>query len=136
MIQFAEGTIGANAYRMLYGGSLFSDLSKHPNRAVTKWGITSTAAGAYGFLYRVWMELNLQLKLPDFNPASQDKAAIEMIKRKNALVDVLAGRIEMAIYKCRKIWASFPGAGYGQSEKSLSSLLGFYAKAGGQLVRS
>ena len=136
MIQFAEGTIGPNAYRMLYGGGLFSDLSRHPNIAVTKWGITSTAAGAYGFLYRVWVEISEQLKLPDFSPASQDKAAIEMIKRKDALNDVLAGRIELTIYKCRKIWASFPGAGYGQNERALTELLPFYLKAGGTLVRS
>lgn len=136
MIQFSEGTIGVNAYRMLYGGGLFSDLSRHPNIAVTKWGITSTAAGAYGFLYRVWLEISGQLKLPDFSPSSQDKAAIEMIRRKKALNDALGGRIELAIYKCRKIWASFPGAGYGQNERTLTELLTFYVKTGGTLVRS
>ena len=33
-----------------------------------------------------------------------------------ALHDVLAGRIETAISKCRNIWASLPGAGYGHRE--------------------
>ena len=131
MIQYAEGTIGPNAYRTLYGGSLFDDYSRHPNRSITKWGITSTGAGAYGFLYRIWVELQTALKLPDFSPASQDKAAIELIRRKGALPDVLAGNLAEAIYKCRKIWASFPGAGYGQSEKSLAVLTTFYGKAGG-----
>lgn len=131
MIQFAEGTIGPNAYRTLYGGSLFSDYSTHPNIAITKWGITSTGCGAYGFLYRTWIELQAALQLPDFSPASQNRAVIELIRRKGALPDVLEGRIEQAIYKCRKIWASFPGAGYGQSEKSLQTLLQFYAQAGG-----
>lgn len=131
MIQYAEGTIGPNAYRTLYGGSLFTDYSQHPNKAITKWGITSTGAGAYGFLYGTWMELQAALKLPDFGPSSQDKGAIELIRRRGALDDVLAGRLEQAIYKCRKVWASFPGAGYGQNERSIESLVSMYQKAGG-----
>lgn len=134
MIQYAEGTIGSNAYRMLYGGSLFNDYSRHPNIAIAKWGVTSTAAGAYQFLYSTWTILQRELRLPDFGSVSQDKAAIELIRKKEALTDVLAGNIVQAIYKCRKVWASFPGAGYGQSEKSFQSLLQFYTKAGGQLL--
>ena len=134
MIQFSEGTIGPNAYRTLYGGGLFDDLTQHPNIAITKWGITSTAAGAYGFLYRVWQELQTALRLPDFSPFSQDRAAIELIRRKNAIADVLKGNIAEAIYKCRKIWASFPGAGYGQGERSQTSLLEFFKKSGGKTL--
>ncbi len=133
MIQYAEGTLGKNAYRTMYGGTLFSDYSRHPNQAIKKWGITSTGAGAYGFLYRVWVELASALNLPNFSPASQDAAAIELIRRKRALSDVEHGYITQAIYKCRKIWASFPGAGYGQSEKPLQKLLQFYTSAGGEL---
>jgi len=134
MIQYAEGTIGVNAYRMMYGGSLLNDYSMHPNIAITKWSITSTAAGAYQFLYSTWMELQTTLGLHDFSPSSQDRAAIELIKNKGALADVLNGKIVSAIYKCRKIWASFPGAGYGQSEKRIETLLQFYIKTGGRLT--
>jgi muramidase (phage lysozyme) len=133
MIQYAEGTIGPNAYRTMYGGSLFNDYSRHPNIAVTKYGITSTAAGAYQFLYRTWRGLQSDLKLSDFGPASQNKGAIELIRRRGALEDVLAGRFAKAIYKCRKEWASMPGAGYGQGEKSLQTLASVYKKAGGKL---
>jgi len=134
MIQYAEGTIGLNAYRTLYGSGLFNDYSRHPNIAVTKWGITSTAAGAYQLLISTWIEIQAALQLTDFSPVSQDKAAIELIKKKDALTDVLDGKIVSAIYKCRKIWASFPGAGYGQGEKQIESLLQFYTKAGGELI--
>ena len=48
MIQYAEGTYGANAYRMLYGGQLFGSYAAHPNTAITRSGITSTAAGSIG----------------------------------------------------------------------------------------
>jgi lysozyme len=131
MIQYSEGTYGKDGYRMLYGGSYFNDLSKHPNTPITKWGITSTAAGAYQILNRTWNEIQAKLKLPDFSPLSQDKAAIELIRRRKALEDVMAGRFAQAIEKCKKEWASLPGAGYGQNEKNAKSLIAVYKMAGG-----
>ncbi|NLR58829.1 glycoside hydrolase family 104 protein [Chitinophaga polysaccharea] len=133
-IQYAEGTYGANAYRTLYGGGLFYSYATHPATAIRRNGITSTAAGAYQFLYSTWTALQQALQLPDFSPASQDRAAVELIRRKGALEDVLAGRITGAIYKCRKVWASFPGAGYGQGERPLSSLLNAYQRFGGTIT--
>jgi muramidase (phage lysozyme) len=132
-IQYAEGTFGKDGYRKLYGGEFFSDLSRHPNIAKTKWGITSTAAGAYQILNKTWQDIQKRLKLPDFGPLSQDKAAIELIKRRKALEDVLAGRFAQALEKCRREWASLPGAGYNQNEKSKSSLLAVYKIAGGTI---
>lgn len=134
MIQYAEGTNGPNAYRTLFGGGLFSDFRQHPNRPISRWGLTSTAAGAYQFLYRTWMELQQRLTLPDFSPQSQDKAAIELIRQKGALPDVQAGRIAVAIQKCRKIWASFPGAGYGQGERSMQAMMQAYRQFGGLIT--
>jgi muramidase (phage lysozyme) len=131
MIQYSEGTFGKDGYRKLYGGGYFNDFSKHPNTPLTKWGITSTAAGAYQILNKTWVEIQAKLKLPDFSPLSQDKAAIELIRRRKALEDVMAGRFAQAIEKCKKEWASLPGAGYGQSEKNAKSLLAVYKMAGG-----
>jgi len=134
MIQYSEGTAGKDPYRKLYGGNSFNDLSKHPNILVTKWGITSTAAGAYQILFRTWQDIEQRLKLPDFSPANQDLAAIELIKRRGALNDVVAGRFAQAIEKCRKEWASLPGAGYGQSEKNSTALQAVYKMAGGKVA--
>jgi muramidase (phage lysozyme) len=134
MIQYAEGTYGANAYRTLYGGQLFNSYGKHPNIAITKGGITSTAAGAYQILNRTWNSVQQDLGLTDFSPASQDRAAVELIRRRGALEDVLMGKFDVAIYKCRKEWASLPGAGYGQSERSLISLTQVYQYAGGLMA--
>lgn len=131
MIQYAEGTYGNDGYRKLFGGGYFNDYSKHPNTKVTKWGITSTAAGAYQILSKTWVELQAKLKLPDFSPVSQDKAAIELIRRRKALEDVYAGRFAQAIEKCRKEWASLPGAGYGQNEKNVANLLAVIKASGG-----
>lgn len=134
MIQYAEGTYGQNAYRTLYGGQLFDNYNRHPNIAITKGGITSTAAGAYQFLYRTWTGVQEALQLPDFSPASQNRGAIELIRRRGALQYVLAGRFAEAVEKCKKEWASLPGAGYGQGERSLALLSDVYKSAGGQVI--
>ncbi len=134
MIQYAEGTYGQDAYRMHYGGQLFNSYARHPNIAIAKSGITSTAAGAYQILYRTWTGVQQALQLPDFSPASQNRAAIELIRRRGALQAVLAGRFEDAVEKCKKEWASLPGAGYGQRERSLALLSDVYRSAGGQVV--
>lgn len=134
MIQYSEGTLGKDAYRKLYGGGTVDDLSSHPNRPVSKWGITSTAAGAYQILNKTWKGLSQELRLKDFSPQSQDRAAIELIARRKALDDVMAGRFSQAIIKCRKEWASLPGAGYNQSEKSPEALAKVYKIAGGSIA--
>lgn len=131
MIQYSEGTFGKDGYNKLYGGSLFQDFSRHPNQKQTKWGLTSTAAGAYQILSKTWAELQTKLQLPDFSPTSQDKAAVELIRRRKALDDVYAGRFTEAIAKCRKEWASLPGAGYGQNEKNITNLLAVIKASGG-----
>ncbi len=134
MIQYAEGTLGSNAYRTLFGGQLFSSYAKHPDIAITRGGITSTAAGAYQILFSTWKAIKHAIGLEDFSPASQDRAAIELIRRRGAVADILAGRFETAVEKCRKEWASLPGAGYGQREQSMAALKKVYQQAGGQLV--
>lgn len=134
MIRKSEGTAGPNGYRTFYGGSLFSDLSAHPNVKHTAAGITSTAAGAYQFLFSTWEECRRALSLPDFGPESQDRAAVFLVKRRGALGDVDAGRFADAVAKCSKEWASLPGAGYGQHENTLASLQAAYLAAGGALA--
>ena len=134
MIQYAEGTFGHDAYRTLFGGQLFSGFADHPAIAITKAGITSTAAGAYQILYRTWDGLRQSIRLDDFSPANQDKAAIELIRRRGALEDVLAGRFTTAVEKCRKEWASLPGAGYGQPERNMDTLTAMYESAGGKTI--
>jgi len=135
MIRTAEGTAGADGYRTMFGGGLFDSFADHPRRVVTAMSggrpISSSAAGAYQFLRRTWDKLAARLGLPDFSPASQDAAAIELIREAGALGDVDAGRFALAVRKVRKIWASMPGAGYGQPEVALERLQAAYQAAGG-----
>lgn len=133
MIRQCEGTSGPNGYRTMFGGKLAPDLSKHPNVCVPYKNTCSTAAGAYQFLYRTWQTLSLRLGLKDFSAASQDLAALELIREKGALNNIINGNIEIAIKKVAKIWASLPGAGYGQPEKSITQCLSYYKAAGGNI---
>ena len=134
MIRKCEGTAGVNGYRTMFGGKTFSDTTKHPNVCVPFRDTCSTAAGAYQFLYRTWYPISLELQLKDFGEESQDLAAIYLIHSKNALIDVEQGRVKEAIFKIRKLWASLPGAGYNQPEKTLTACIGFYTAAGGKLA--
>jgi muramidase (phage lysozyme) len=131
MIRYAEGTAGPNGYRTLFGGALFDSYADHPRIYVPFRNTSSSAAGAFQILYRTWAELKAKLGLQDFSPASQNAAALELIRQRGALNDVYAGRIQQAIAKVAKVWASLPGAGYNQPERKLSALLSAYADAGG-----
>lgn len=138
MIYAAEGTAGPNGYRTLFGGGLFDNFADHPRIKVTRplGGrlITSTAAGAPQILERTWDDVQRVLRLPDFSPASQDAAAVYLIRRRGALADVRAGRFDQAVAKCAKEWASLPGSPYGQPVKTLNQVRAAYAAAGGQFA--
>lgn len=122
-------------YNVLVGGKLFNSYADHPRIKVffKKWNLYSTAAGRYQILARYYDAYKKLLKLPDFSPDSQDKIALCMISEQGASQDVKAGRLELAIKKCRNIWASLPGAGYGQSEQRYASLENAFLEAGGGL---
>jgi muramidase (phage lysozyme) len=109
----------------------FDSYNDHPQQFVKlpKLGITSSAAGRYQFLARTWDALAADLKLTSFAPWNQDRGAIELIRERNALGDIQTGRIEHAIERCSPIWASLPGAGYGQHENKMAGLLGAYHEA-------
>lgn len=153
MIDFAEGTSrgGRDPYRTCFGyRHTIASFADHP--AVTgEWrgeklpdsmcraanlpsGCVSTAAGRYQLIKGTWLRAKRALELPDFGPASQDAAAVWLIDLRGALPDVRAGRVEQAIAKCRREWASLPGAGWQQAERRLEDLLVAYGNAGGALA--
>jgi len=135
VIRAGEGTADEDGYRRQFGGELFTDFSRHPNRAITKTlgdkQLTSTAAGAYQFLGRTWSECQAALNLPDFSPASQDLAAVFLIARRKGLEHTIAGRLEQAIAACANEWASLPGSPYGQPTKTLAQCHAVYKQHGG-----
>ena len=64
------------------------------------------------------------------SPKSQDAVALQ-IKERGALPMIDRGDIRQAIDRCSNIWASLPGAGYGQSEHKADSLIAKFKEAGG-----
>jgi len=133
MIAYAEGTAGRgeDGYNILFGYGTFNSYADHPRVYVPYGTTSSSAAGRYQILARTWDGLRGKLGLTDFSPASQDAAAVELIRERGALADVQAGRTAAAIRKVAKVWASLPGAGYDQPERNLTALLQAYARAGG-----
>lgn len=128
LIRYAEHHIDSDdVYWVLYGGQQrFTDASKHPDKAVTAWGHTSTAAGAYQILYATWKEARERGIVTDFSKASQDKLALEKLRSRHALAYVQQGDIDHAIPLLRKEWTSLPGGS--QSKMTMADARAVFAK--------
>lgn len=134
MLRHSEGTDQyADPYLTIFGGAQSPyGYADHPgNLGYTAWvyftanGVRtySTASGAYQFRLATWNGLKNSMGLPDFSPASQDAAAIQLISNAGALDAVDAGDIATACQRLNRIWASLPGSPYGQAGgQSLASL--------------
>lgn len=121
----SEGTYGKgdNGYNVLVGGSLFEGYEDHPRRLVKiNDRLFSTAAGRYQLLSKYYDYYKKLLGLSDFSPDSQDAIAIRQIKEMGGLALVDAGDFPGAVGRVKNIWASLPGAGYGQHENSMEKL--------------
>lgn len=142
MLAWSEGTDNGRqptrdrGYDVMVGGSLFRGYADHPRVLVDlpKLGIQSTAAGRYQLLRRYFDSYRKTLNLRDFSPLSQDLIALQQIRERGALPLIQAGKIAEAVAKVRNIWASLPGAGYGQHEQKLDRLLDVYRQAGGSIA--
>lgn len=148
-VSHAEGTDQAdNPYAVVYGFThTITDFSDHPaetgewtgeiltdqqcRNAGVPPGCRSTAAGRYQINLPTWKTCKRALNLPDFSPASQDRAAAYLIYQDGALDMINGGQFADAIAKCRETWASLPGNSAGQPQKTLASLTSFYGDAGG-----
>lgn len=107
---------------------------KRPSKVINSRGLTSNAAGRYQFMLVHWEHYRKQLELPDFGPNSQDLWALQLIRERGALPLIDIGNFELAVHRCKNIWASLPGAGYDQPEHPIGKLQAAYLKAGGMLA--
>lgn len=149
MLRRAEGTAGQpDPYRVTYGyRHIIQSLADHPS-VTGEWsglvlsdamcanagfgpGCKSTAAGAYQIIRPTWIRLRNRLGLPDFSPASQDAAAVELLRQRGALAAVEAGDLERAVHIARHEWASLPGNAAKQGQRPIATLAGWFTQAGG-----
>ena len=150
MLAHSEGTSTSPAtknsgYDVIVTGAdgvpeTFTDYSDHPfakgrkSKVINSHGLTSNASGRYQFMLHDWAFYRKLLNLPDFGPESQDKWALQLISERRALDDIDNGRFDAAIAKVHNIWASLPGADYGQHENKIADLRRAYTGAGGSLA--
>jgi len=101
----------------------FRDYARHPNVIVELSDtLASTAAGAYQFLFGTWSGLAAEHGYADMGKINQDRGAIELMRGRGALPYIARGDIAQALAACAPIWASLPGAGYGQRENHMTDL--------------
>ena len=134
MLAWSEGTDNGrqktrnHGYDVIVGGKLLL-ITPMPRKLVTlNPKLKSTGAGRYQLLSRWWDAYRKQLGLKDFSK-SQDAVALQRIEH-GALPMIDRGDIRQAIDRCSNIWASLPGAGYGQFEHKADSLIAKFKEAG------
>ena len=127
-----------DGYNVIVGSTpakpdLFTSYADHPRKLVHLGAhLQSTAAGKFQILEHIFDFYKAKLHLTDFRPESQERIAQRMIsERIGAMAAISAGRVEDAIVAVRTLWASLPGAGYGQREVALDELEQAYLDAGG-----
>jgi len=150
-IAAAEGTdpnrYGIEPYRVCYGyRHTIRDLAEHP--AVSgEWagepldalgpryaGLRSTAAGKFQIIRPTWLRVKRALGLPDFGPASQDAAAVYLIRQRGALDAIERGDFAGALALCAAEWASLPGSTAGQPTRKLDQLAQVFTANGGAIA--
>ena len=137
MLAWSEGTDNGRqktrngGYDVIVGGSYLPDYPTAPRKLVTlNPKLKSTGAGRYQLLSRWWGCLDASSLAWKTPPKSQDAVALQQIKERGALPMIDRGDIRQAIDRCSNIWASLPGAGYGQFEHKADSLIAKFKEAG------
>ena len=103
-----------HGYDVIVGGELFTDYSDHLSQTChAKPKLKSTGADATSFFPVGGMPIASSLAWKTF-PKSQDAVALQQIKERMLTWAIDRGDIRQAIDRCSNIWASPPGAGYGQ----------------------
>ena len=137
MLAWSEGTDNGrqktrnHGYDVIVSGELFADYSDHPRKLVTlNQNSNQQAPDATSFFPVGGMPTASSLA-ERLLSKSQDAATWQQIKERGALPMIDRGDIRQAIDRCSNIWASLPGAGYGQFEHKADSLIAKFKEAGG-----
>ena len=137
MLAWSEGTDNGRQktrnhdYDVIVGGELFTG-ARSPSRRLyhAKPKTQINRRRTLQLLSRWWDAYRKQLGLKGL-PKSQDAVALQRVRAAGALPMIDRGDIRQAIDRCSNIWASLPGAGYGQFEHKADSLIAKFKEAGG-----
>lgn len=133
VIRHGESSHGAEAYQMMNGRESFAAPPwVHPCRVGA--GGTSTAAGAYQALCKVWSDTAKEVPLSDFSPVNQERFAVYRMAWRGALQAVLDGDLDLAVSRCRKEWTSLPGAT--EQNQTMDTVRAVFVQYGGKLKAS
>ena len=115
---------------VIVGGELFTDYSDHPRKLVTlNPKLKSTGAGRYQLLSRWWMPTASSL-VCDFLRKVRTLWHCSRLRAWRFTYD-WSWWYPSGTDRCSNIWASLPGAGYGQFEHKADSLIAKFKEAGG-----
>jgi muramidase (phage lysozyme) len=127
-IRFAEGTSGPNGYRTMFGGGLFNDMSRHPDRVIRSGGYASAAAGAYQFMPDTWRGVGGGAMTPE----RQDRAAVALAQGRGVNISN-AAFTPQNVARLAPEWASFPtlggGSAHNQPFKRFDDLQRYFQRA-------
>ena len=111
-----------HGYDVIVGGELFTDYSDHPRKLVTPKPKQISNARTLPASFPLVGCLPQLIGLKDFSPKKSGRWHCSRL-RSVALYLIDRGDIRQAIDRCSNIWASLPGAGYGQFEHKADSLI-------------
>jgi lysozyme len=147
VIREGESSQDARAFYLIVYGSTFQSTADHPrihfdrdtHKLVENWRSappmsTTSAAGAFQITETTWDRFTAAVGPRDFSPESQGECALWLIKQRGALEDVEAGRLEIAIFKCRNEWTSLPGANENSGRYTLAKAALVFQQYGGTLA--
>lgn len=147
MIRFSEhamnDVMSGQDYYTVVGGGKFSNDSDHPantgewdgkpmsddfcRRAGFGPGCKTYAAGAYQITKTTWNVLRKRApRLPDFSPASQDEAALRLLREIGVPQLLNADRFEDAVYAASQKWASLPSSPLPGKTRSIAEVAQWY----------
>lgn len=135
-------------YDLIAGGDVFTDFSEHPFNIDPKRRklLGTTASGAYQMVRGTWNMARDALELDDFSPASQDAAAIWILKHKipgqnkfnlsgNGLFNVVErGDLGGAIVAYRSEWEAFAKMLEGKYPITLTDAAEIFQRNGGNIA--
>ena len=137
MLAWSEGTDNGrqktrnHGYDVIVGVKLFINYSDHPRKLVTLNQNSNQQAPDASSCPLVGCP-QTRLGLKDFSPKSQDAVALQQIKERGRFTMIDRVDIRQAIDRCSNIWASLPGAGYGQFEHKADNPGGQRSRRNGQ----